>query len=147
MVQLTNEDKEWSKFVHQVIEATLEHTPEEKHEDMSGETYSFKNRWLRGRMIPSSFIHADMEGGYEVKSQRRGDKTMYSVFKTCFGKWICTCYDFSMHHRPCKHGIKVALYVNQMPDEKTKQAKMIEKMIYTLGQPEPVEFKRADEIT
>lgn len=118
-----------------VIRATLEHTPRSNPQNEDNQIYDFKTRWLQGRLIPSSYIHEVKEGGYEIKSQERGNKTTYRVSKSVHGKWICSCHDFALYSLPCKHCIKIALYVNMIPDEKTKQAKMIEQLLQNFGQP------------
>lgn len=111
------------------IVAELIHTPAEDHPLDEAEEYSFRSRWRRGRRIPSSFIKKDDEGGFTIKSQVRGSRQLYHIWKTVFGKWMCTCHDFSFHHRPCKHCIKVALYINGSPDEQSRIDRLLERIL------------------
>lgn len=102
------------EFLDKINKHSVRHYPEDDPHD-----YNFKRRLLNAKKIPPSFIVPDKEGGYTVFSQNikrrywKYDRTRYhySVYKTVFGYWICTCTDFSFFTpRPCKHVIAVVLF-------------------------------------
>lgn len=105
-------------------------------EEEKDSAYNFKRRYLKARKIPSLCVTEDRTGGFLVLSKKRRSRfsnevDKYGVYKTKDGVWICTCMDFSHFLKPCKHIIKVILYLNGIPEEKNKLDDLIRRAIYS----------------